>query len=250
MLCSKFIVVSKNAEKSWFGSGQIYDEKRPLREQPKHLTIYNAVNVELIQNIKNKTDIFSERYKQEIPTKAMVFGAVSRLSHEKGIDILIDAFYQVQKENKNVYLLIVGDGPDEKMLRDKVKQYNIENKITFFGGANWETAMQQMALMDVVVVPSRFEGFGLSAAEAMAMGKPVVASNVFGLKEVVNDKKTGLSFNSENVADLKKQLLKLLINPDILEILGAAGLVKVISKFSSKVFKTKINQYYKSITEN
>jgi len=248
-LCFKFVVVSKNAEKSWFGSGQIYDKTIPLKDQPKHFTIYNAVDVELIQKIQNKTDIVFERYKLEIPTKSIVFGAVSRLSYEKGIDILIDAFYQVQKENKNVYLLIVGDGPDEKMLQHKVKQYNIESKIIFYGGVNWETAMQQMALMDVVVVPSRFEGFGLSAAEAMAMGKPVVASNVFGLKEVVNDKKTGLLFNFENATDLEKQLLKLLNNPNTSKILGAAGLLKVKSKFSSKVFKTEINNFYKSIFE-
>ena len=95
MLCSKFIVVSKNAEKSWFGSGQIYDETKPLGEQPKHLTIYNAVDVELIQNIKEKINILSERHKLEIPNKAMVFGTVSRLSHEKGIDILIDATFLI-----------------------------------------------------------------------------------------------------------------------------------------------------------
>ena len=85
-------------------------------------------------------------------------------------------------------------------------QYKMNDKVTFFGEANWVTAMQQMALMDVVVVPSRFEGFGLTAAEAMAMGKPVVASNVFGLKEVITDNKTGILFENENRNDLYLKL--------------------------------------------
>ena len=206
LLCTRFIAVSKNVEISWFGYGQLYNETIPLKKQAKHFTIYNAVDVEQIRDIKNNTDIISKKEKLGILSKAMVFGAVSRLRYEKGIDVLVDTFYELQKENKNVYLLIVGYGPDEKLLKDKIAQFKINDKVTFFGAADWETAMQQMGLMDVVVVPSRFEGFGLTAAEAMAMGKPVVASNVFGLKEVVTDKKTGLLFKSENRNDLYLKL--------------------------------------------
>jgi glycosyltransferase involved in cell wall biosynthesis len=206
LLCARFIAVSKNVEISWFGSGQLYNETMPLKKQAKHFTIYNAVDVEQIRDIKNSTDIISKKEKLGIPTKAIIFGVVSRLRHEKGIDVMVDAFYQLQKENKNTHLLVVGTGPDEKLLKEMVSQYKINDKVTFFGEANWVTAMQQMALMDVVVVPSRFEGFGLTAAEAMAMGKPVVASNVFGLKEVVTNKKTGQLFESENRNDLYLKL--------------------------------------------
>jgi L-malate glycosyltransferase len=206
LLCTRFIAVSKNSEISWFGTGQMYNLAMPLKKQAKHFTIYNAVDVEQIRDIKNNTDIISKKEKLGIPTKSFVFGAVSRLRHEKGIDILLDAFYQLQKENKNVYLLIVGSGPDEKLLKDKIFQFKINDKVTFFGVADWETAMQQMALMNVVVVPSRFEGFGLTAAEAIAMGKPVVASNVFGLKEVVTDKKNGQLFENKNINDLYLKL--------------------------------------------
>ena len=206
LLCTRFIAVSKNTEISWFGSGKLYNEMIPLKQQPRHFTIYNAVHVEQIQEINNKTDIISKKDKLGIPSKAIVFGAVSRLRHEKGIDVLLDAFYRVQKENKNTHLLVVGTGPDEKLLKEMASQYKMNDKVTFFGEANWVTAMQQMALMDVVVVPSRFEGFGLTAAEAMAMGKPVVASNVFGLKEVITENKTGILFENENRNDLYLKL--------------------------------------------
>ena len=90
-------------------------------------------------------------------------------------------------------------GPDEKKLKDTVQTYGLISSVTFYGEAEWERAMQLMSLMDIVVVPSRFEGFGLTAAEAMAMGKPVVASDTSGLKEVVINDETGILFPVDEV---------------------------------------------------
>lgn len=194
--CTLFIVVSKNAEKSWFGSSSLFDEHKSLSKQPSHFTVYNAIDINRIQELAQQVDSNAAKGIQQIESKSFVFGAVSRLRAEKGIDLLIEAFSRLVFENHDVHLHIVGNGPDGEKLKDLVTQLNIANKVTFFGEASWESAMQQMALMDVVVVPSRFEGFGLSAAEAMAMGKPVVASNVFGLKEVVNNGQTGLLFEN------------------------------------------------------
>ena len=69
----------------------------------------------------------------------------------------------------------------------KIRQFSLEfiDKVIFYGATDWVNAMQLISIMDIVVVPSRFEGFGLTAAEAMSAGKPVVASDSFGLKEVV-----------------------------------------------------------------
>ena len=72
------------------------------------------------------------------------------------------------------HLLIVGGGNEKDKLKEMCKELKISKNVTFYGETNWADAMNQMALMDVVIVPSRFEGFGLSAAEAMAMEKPVV----------------------------------------------------------------------------
>jgi glycosyltransferase involved in cell wall biosynthesis len=204
--CSAFIVVSKNAEESWFGSSSLFDEHKTLQQQSSHFTLYNAIDIIRIQELAQRVNSDKEKEVQHIKLKAFVFGAVSRLREEKGIDLLIKAFSKLVDDDDNVHLHIVGNGPDEKKLKDLVSKLNIVHKVTFFGEASWEVAMQQMALMDVVVVPSRFEGFGLSAAEAMAMGKPVVASNVFGLKEVVSDGKSGLLFESSSSDSLYLKL--------------------------------------------
>nr|WP_315233525.1 glycosyltransferase [uncultured Flavobacterium sp.] len=208
LFCTAFIVVSKNAETSWFGSSSLFDNHKALSQQPSHFTVYNAIDIIQIQELALKVDTYKEKEAQQIPSKSFVFGAVSRLRIEKGIDLLIQAFSRLVAENHEVHLHIVGTGPDEKELKTLVAQLNIADKVTFFGEASWEVAMRQMVLMDVVVVPSRFEGFGLSAAEAMAMGKPVVASNVFGLKEVVSDGKTGLLFANGDSNDLYLKLLQ------------------------------------------
>jgi glycosyltransferase involved in cell wall biosynthesis len=250
MLCKHIIVVSKNAEISWFGSGIEFSEIPENKKLPKHFTIYNAIDVKRLNSIKNNVDVLKERQKLKTNKDSLIFGMVSRLSPEKGIDIALEAFKRVIKEKYDAHLLIVGGGNEEDKLKEMFKALKISENVTFYGETNWADAMKQMALMDVVIVPSRFEGFGLSAAEAMAMCKPVLASDVFGLKEVVIDKKTGLTFTSENVIDLTQQLLKLLNNPEMLKKLGDTGFEHATLKFSTKVFKTKINKLYTKFLVN
>ena len=237
--CSVFIVVSKNAEISWFGTSSLFDEHKKLSQQSSHFTVYNAIDIIRIQELANQVDRNKEKQVQQIDSKSFVFGAVSRLRAEKGIDLLIAAFSRLVFENHDVHLHIVGNGPDEQKLKNMVTQLNIIDNVTFFGEASWETAMQQMALMDVVAVPSRFEGFGLSAAEAMAMGKPVVASNVFGLKEVVSDGQTGLLFENGNSDDLYLKLHTLYTNKSRYNKFCANALIYV-DQFGLPEFNKKV----------
>lgn len=244
--CSCFVVISKNAEASWFGTSSLFDEHKTLRQQPKHFTLYNAVDINGIQEIAQQVDSNKEKEVQEIQLNSYVFGAVSRLRTEKGIDLLIAAFSRLVTENHEVHLHIVGNGPNEKELKDLVVQLNIADKVTFFGEASWEIAMQQMALMDVVVVPSRFEGFGLSAAEALAMGKPVVASNVFGLKEVVSDGQSGLLFENGNSDDLYLKLLTFCKEKTSYNRFSENALVYV-NQFGLPEFNKKVTSLHKMV---
>lgn len=244
--CTAFIVVSKNAEASWFASSSLFDEHKPLSQQPSHFTVYNAIDIQKIQAVAKAVDLNKEKEVQHIDSKSFVFGAVSRLRNEKGIDLLIQAFSKLVALNQEVHLHIVGNGPDEKELKDLVIQLSIADKVTFFGEASWEIAMQQMALMDVVVVPSRFEGFGLSAAEAMAMGKPVIASNVFGLKEVVSDGETGLLFENGNRNDLYLKLQKICADQTSYNRFSENALVYV-NQFGLPEFNKKIASLHKII---
>jgi len=247
LLCIRFIAVSQKAEISWFGKGQLFDENKPLKSQPRHFTIYNAVDVAQLEQIKQKAVLQKQNNLFNQTTSKLVIGAVTRLRHEKGIDLLIKAFALVIKQLPNIHLLIVGSGPDTVELKKLVTELNLESSVTFFGEASWETAMHQMALMDIVVVPSRFEGFGLSAAEAMAMDKPVVATNVFGLSEVVTDGVTGLLFPNEETAALANCMVQLIDNPDLRHSFGINGQTKATCLYDIKVFSKNTNRLYEEL---
>lgn len=240
----KFIAVSQNAELSWFGTSHLFDEKIPLPEQHRHLTIHNSVDAELIQRIIEAVDVMNLKAKLFIREGVPVIGAVSRLRYEKGIDILIESFNHLTGEDSEPHLLLVGSGPDENLLKKTVEDYGLEKKVTFYGEADWEKAMQLIAIMDIVVVPSRYEGFGLTAAEAMAAGKPVLASDTSGLKEVVANGETGILFPVDDYATVLKALQKLIKDPDLRKNLGDAGRKRVSEIFSFEIFTRKINALY------
>lgn len=245
LLTTKFIVVSENAEKSWFGSSCLFDENKPMKLQPHHFTIYNAVDADAIRRLVTNTDKKSLKKELNLSDAQVIIGTVSRLRHEKGTDILIEAFSMLTAQNKEICLLVAGTGPDEEILKTRVTESGISSQVIFYGQAPWERAMQLLSIMDIVVVASRFEGFGLTAAEAMAAGKPVIASDTSGLKEVVSDHETGLLFPVGDVTALSDAMAKLVSDPRLRNRLGEAGRERVKSNFSTDIFRKKIHALYR-----
>jgi glycosyltransferase involved in cell wall biosynthesis len=244
LLTTRFIAVSQNAEKSWFKTSNLFDDDKPLKVQSKHFTIYNSVDTQRIQKIVNSTISADLRKELNITQDILLVGTVSRLRHEKGIDLLIESFSLIIKEGFKAQLLIVGSGQDEAMLRDLALKFGISNDVTFTGAAYWAKAMKYISIMDIVVVPSLFEGFGLTAAEAMAAGKPVVASDTSGLKEVVVDNETGILFPVNDPQALKTSLEKLIRDPGLRERMGNRGRKRAIANFGLEFYKKKINTLY------
>jgi glycosyltransferase involved in cell wall biosynthesis len=242
LFCDPFLSVSQNAARSWFGKTSLFELSLPITKQAKQLTIYNTIDVKKIQDlIKKNPEVIIPR---NIDVKHPIIGAVARLSYEKGIDILIQAFSRVQKMHPNTQLLLVGDGSHRKEYEILVKRSNLEQSVFFYGAADWNTAMHLMFLMNIVVVPSRFEGFGLTAAEGMAMGKPVIASDTFGLKELITHGESGLLFENENHTDLANKLLQLLSDINLSEKLSKVGYEKALKNFDYPVFERNIRCLY------
>lgn len=244
LFTTKFIAVSQNAELSWFGSSHLFNEIIHTRRQYRHSTIYNSIDAELIQRTIAAVDVKELKEKLSIQENIPVIGAISRLRYEKSIDLLIEAFNNLAREGSEAHLLIVGSGPDENLLKQRVGDYGLGSRVTFYGEAEWVRAMQLMAIMDIVVVPSRFEGFGLTAAEAMAAGKAVVASDTTGLKEVINDGETGILFPVDNVSALVRALQKLITDHELRHRFGSAGRKRINEHFSLAIFTWKIKSLY------
>jgi glycosyltransferase involved in cell wall biosynthesis len=142
-----------------------------------------------------------------------VIGFVGRIRREKGLDILIDSFSHILQAHPDAVLVVVGDGPDGENLRRKVEDLKLGDHVKWLGQKSPEEVYQFYSIMDVVAVPSLFEGFGLSAAEAMAAGRPVVASSVDGLNEIVEKDVTGYLVPADDKSAFTARLTELLCNP-------------------------------------
>jgi glycosyltransferase involved in cell wall biosynthesis len=153
---------------------------------------------------------------------------VGRLTEQKGINYLLEAWAQVHPVLPQAVLIIAGDGP----LRDSLKQQAapLGESVRFLG---WRTdGPTIMADCDTLVLPSLWEGFGLVTLEAMALSRPVIASRVGALPEIVLNGETGLLVPPSNPKALADALCRLLGDPAYARILGQAGRTRLEKHFS------------------
>ena len=137
----------------------------------KFTVIYNAID---INKFLFKEEIREDFRKELNIEDKFVIGNIGRLHEQKNQSFLIDIFYEIQKKKDNAILLIVGKGPLENKLKEKVSNLGINNKVYFLGNRKDVERIYQG--MDVFVLPSLFEGLGIVAIEAQVSGLPVIAS--------------------------------------------------------------------------
>ena len=241
-LCTAFFCNSKAVEKSWFGDSQIFNPNK-MDSKRKHFTIYNAVDAFNIGRIVKEADREKIRESLGINNKKVI-GVVGRLRSEKGHSVLLKAFGDIVKILPNSVLLIVGDGPDRVNLEEMAKELGIHGHVKWLGQRVPEEVHELYSIMDIVAVPSLFEGFGFTAAEAMAVGKPVVASNVEGLSEIVQHGVNGLLVPPGDKNALSGSTIQLLSDPTRAALMGARGQQMVRKDFSLERFQSTILAAY------
>jgi glycosyltransferase involved in cell wall biosynthesis len=133
---------------------------------------------------------------------------VTRLVPEKGLTYLIDAMIKVKDRIPDVKLLILGDGPCRKELEEQAARNGLRDTISFMGFQQYPETLYDKC--DVFVLPSMEEGFGLALIEAMSYGKPVVATHVGGIPEVVQDGISGILVPARDPTALANALLNVL----------------------------------------
>ncbi len=190
MLIDQFIAISKSV------ADDIESHGVPRR---KIKIVYNAINLDKFRGVQRNTA------KEEF-----IIGNVARLLPEvKGQDILINALPKVVARHPNVKCLFAGEpGRGKEAELDKLKELaqnlNVENKVEFSG--NVDDVPNYLANVDLFVLPSRSEGFGISLVEAMTMGIPCIASNLEGPAEIIGDNERGILFEKENADDLAEKI--------------------------------------------
>ena len=174
------------------------------------------------------------------PNQCMFFYA-GRLNYEKGPDLLLQAFSKVIEVTPDAKLVLAGDGPLRTELESLVRQLDIENNVVFLGVRNDVPAMMMGA--DVFVLSSRSEGMPNAVLEAMALSTPVVAFNVGGVKELLQDGLTGRLSSPDNPDALAMAMIELAMNGDERKELALAG-----KKFVDENYKLdKISKRYEDL---
>lgn len=172
-------------------------------------TIYNGVPDPLLQEIVRPEEI------RALPAGQTIIGAVARLETTKGIHHLIDAFASVIKKIPHLHLIIVGSGSKEKDLHTQVKKLQIDSLVTFTG---YRTNVHDyLHSYDIFVIPSLHEAHPLVLMEGMGHRKPIIATDVGGIPEVIQDGVNGLLIPPENPTLLAEALERLLQNQPLCE---------------------------------
>lgn len=165
-----------------------------------------------------------------IPADAIVVGTVGSLKYQKGQKYLVEAISLVLKQFPGTVLLIVGDGPAGGELRELVKQRGIEDSVIFTGSRRDVPAM--LASMDIFVFPSLWEGMPNALVEAMASGKPIIATDIKPNREVLGPEHAGIFVPCEDSMAIASEIAGLLRDRQAALMLGSAAQVRAISRFS------------------
>ena len=234
-------------EKSLFKYNSLFAISKAVQKQIKECCgldsalIYNGINT---SGFKVK-DSFK---KEDKKFKIVQIGRVEQ--NIKGQDLLIKAVSSlVKKGYTDLFVSIIGDGPSSEHLQSMIDELGLTNYIKLEGNKSTMEIGEILCQYDLLVQPSRYEGFGLVAAEGMAAKVPVLVSNVDGLIEVIQQDKYGFSFESGNENDFANKIEQIVSLPEKeLEDLTNQAYQYVIENFDISITSAKYLDAYKNIS--
>ncbi len=229
-LMDRLIVVSKAIE------NKIREEGRD--GTPVSL-IYNGVD---LQRYNHQQPCCTLHEDYAIPEASPIVGVVARLEAEKGHRTLLDAWPSVQAAHPESWLLIVGEGSERDALEAQASGLGISGKVVFAGRR--EDVPAVTAALDVAVLPSYREAQGLSVLEAMALSRPVVASRVGGIPEMIEDGVSGLMVPPNDSAALAAAINRLLSDHPFADMIARRGHDLVHERFCIELMVNAVETIY------
>jgi glycosyltransferase involved in cell wall biosynthesis len=186
--------------------------------------IYNGIDLNRFQpglQAKHEGEIIRLQEQLKIAGGNTVIGTIGRLTEQKDHDTFLRACHLLDNEAPDCHFVIVGDGPEETKLKALTKELGLDSQVTFTGRLHDVASV--IPLFDIFVLSSRREGFANVILEAMALGKPVVATDVGGNAEAVVHGETGYIVPPESPVALCQALLSLIRNQEAARRMGTAG---------------------------
>ena len=217
------IVVSKGVE---------HEVVEELKIVPKNKSVVIGLGLELEKFLENSSTKGSFKRKRGITGDELLVAIVGRLVPIKNHKMFLDVARKIKnkKPNLKVKFLIIGDGEIRKELTEYTKQFDLEKDVYFTG---WVEDLPGMyADMDVITLTSLNEGTPLSLIEAMASGKAIIATDVGGVRDIIQDGENGLLVKSSDSESFSAKLISLLEDKDKRAALGSHG-----RKFAKKTFQ-------------
>lgn len=176
-----------------------------------------------------------------------VIGMAGRLEAIKGTSFFLKACHRVIEEGHPIRVVVAGSGPEERGLRQLARTLNLTPHVTFVEGG---VAMQAyLAAVDIFCLPSLQQGLGVLMLEAMAMGRPVIASGVGGVVRVIEDNRTGLIVPPSDSRRLSERIIELLTDPDRAREIAANGRELVRTQFHEDRMLDETLLLYREVCE-
>ena len=222
-------------------------EKMRLIPNGSHPTLFPA---------PSHAQLFALRQHLSIPEGDVVIFALGRIVLKKGFDILIQALPLVREKVPNLTVIIGGDGTDLGRLKTMVKALGVSKHVRFPGTINRTEVPVYFHLCDLFTLPAIFDPMGNVdgcpnvVLEAMACGKPVVATNISGIPIVVKDEETGILVEEKNVEALTNALVTLLTDSRKREQLGGAGQQRILNELTWDKAIEQIKNVYQHCVKN
>jgi glycosyltransferase involved in cell wall biosynthesis len=206
--------------------------------------IHNGIN---LHKIRYKDDRYSVRRSLGIADDKYIVGAAGRLTPVKGHGELLRAFRLLKESIGNTKCLIVGDGPSMPELNMLARTLGIADDVILVG--HRDDVYDLINCMDIFVLPSLHEGIPMVLLEALALGKPVIASSVGGVPEIVSHGETGLLVKPGNAKELAQSMTLLIQDRAYGRVLSKAGQELVRDRFSATQMADQTAAVYLSLVK-
>ena len=205
--------------------------------------VLNGVDTERFR--PGKFDKREIRISLKIPADAPVVGNVAVFRVQKRLDQWVKEANKIKSKYPNAHFLLVGDGPMESIVKEKIEQYGMRECVHRPG--RLEEVRPWLVAMDVFMISSQFEGLPIALLEAMSMELPIVATSAGGIKEVINHRKNGLLIDVNQPDLLADNVISLLENYDQAKRLGGEGRNTVVARFSLRRMVQELEELYRLV---
>lgn len=217
--------------------------KNRICSESKIRVIENGIDIAAIEKAIETKRLTRSQF--NIPKNAYVVGMVGRITKQKAVDIFVEAANIIKTSIPDAYFIIVGDGDEHREIEQLIHKYNLESRFHITGWV--KNPIDYMQLFDQAVLLSRWEGFGLVLAEYMLCKKPIVATSVDAIPNLIENNVNGVLVSPNNPKEVAQVIVTLYENQDMRNKLIENGLNVVKKRFDVKRVALQHKQLLKEV---